>query len=242
MLRQFQSNSKTPEAEFQNGPVTVQLRKRPLTVFEYPAAKSPPLGVVVFASGDGGWNNWEDTVSHALQTNGFTVLGINSADYAKTDYDLATLQADYDTIAQTVLSKYPASPPPLIVGGWSMGAAQAVAVAGGPNPPRELIGVLIASALSRGRYGLRISDQADILPSGAGTFGVADFTSGVNGLRIVQWHAGGDTVDSTAWLANLRTPHREMDFPDADHGFNGPDPKFLKQFVESAFWIVNSSL
>jgi hypothetical protein len=240
-LRQFQSDGKTPKEEFVEGPVTVQLRNRPFTVYEYPAAKSPPLAVVLFGSGDGGWSGWEDNVSHALQSKGFTVLGINSADYAKTDYDLATLQADDNTIAQSVLSKY-SVPPPLIVGGWSMGAAQAIAVAGGPNPPRGIVGLLIASALSRGRYGLRVSDQADILPTGPGTFAVADFTPGLNGLRIVQWHGAGDTIDSTAWLANLRTPHREMDFPNADHYFNGPNPYFVRQFAESALWILNSSL
>jgi phosphatidylglycerol lysyltransferase len=232
---------KISQAELHDGPVTIQLRNRPFTVFAYPAAKSPPLAVVLFASGDGGWNHWEDSVAHALQANGFTVMGINSADYAKTDYNLAILQADYDTIAQTVLSAYPNSPPPVIIGGWSMGGAQAIAVAGGPNPPRGLVGIRVASALSRGRYGLRVSDQLDVVPTGPGTFGVADFTSGVNGLRIVQWHGVGETLDSVAWLSNLRTPHREIDVPNGGHDFNDASPEFRRQVVENAFWILQSS-
>lgn len=231
-------SDKTVPVELHDGAVSIQLRHRPFTVFEFPAKVSPPVGVILLASGDGGWGAWEETVSQSLQANGFTVVGINSNDYAKTDYDLATLQADWNTIAQSVRDQFPNSPPRVIVSGWSMGAAQAIAVAGGPDRPKGLVGVLVASLFSRGRYGLRISDEADILPTGPGTFAMTDFASGMNGLRIVQWHAVGDRDDSTAWLSKLKTIHREIDFKNAGHDFNGASPEFMQKFAESALWIL----
>jgi len=221
--------------------ITINLQRGPFTVFEFPAKKTPPLAVIIFGSGDGGWSSWEETVSHALQARGYTVIGIDSADYAKTDYDLATLQADFDKIARTFADPSGASSPPLIVGGWSMGAAQAIAVAGGPNPPGNLVGVLAVSPLSRGRYGLRVSDQLNILPTGPGTFAVGDFASGMDGLRIGQWHAAEDRIDSRAWLSGLKAAHREYDFPDAGHDYADANQAFLRQLVESVAWILNPS-
>jgi len=235
-----QSGDNTVATELQGGPTTIQLSHRPLTVFQFPAMKAP-LAVILFASGDGGWIEWEESVSRNLQANGYTVIGIDSSDYAKTDYDEAMLQADFSTIARATMAAYKSPPPPLIVGGWSMGAAQAIAVGGGPNRPPSLVGLLLVSPSSRGRFGLRVSDRVDILPTGPGTFSVEDFIPGLNGLRIAQWHAGGDTVDSTAWLSDLKTDHREYDYPNVGHDYAYPNPSFLNQMVESVAWILNPS-
>ena len=119
-----------------------------------------------------------------------------------------------------------------------MGAAQAIAVGGGPNRPPGLVGLLLLSPCSRGRYGLRMTDHLEVLPSGPGTFAVEDFISGLNGLRIAQWHAGDDTVDSTAWLSDLQTPHREFDFLHSGHDYAYATPAFLRQLVDSVAWIL----
>ena len=224
--------------ELQTGPLTIQLRDRLFTVFVFPTTRPHPSALILFASGDGGWDGWESAVAGALQASGYTVMGIDSADYAKTSYDLATLQADWGTIAQRGLAAYPDSPPPVIAGGWSMGAAQAIAVGGGPDRPTGLMGLLLISASSRGRYGVTVADRFDVLPTGLGTFAAEDFVTGVNGLRIAQWHGEGDTVDSTAWLADLQTLHREFDYPNGGHFFGGPDPDFLSKLISSVDWIL----
>ncbi len=46
------------------------------------------------------------------------------------------------TIATTIRARYADNNPPVIIGGYSMGAAQAIAAAGGPHPPAGLVGVL----------------------------------------------------------------------------------------------------
>jgi alpha-beta hydrolase superfamily lysophospholipase len=219
--------------------VVIKLRRGPLTVFDFAPRQIRPRAVIIFGSGDGGWGGWEETVSETLRKNGYQVIGIDSADYARTDYDLTTLQEDFRKIADKFLSAYGANPPPLLEGGWSMGAAQAIAIAGGAHPPRDLAGLIIASPLSRGRYGLRLTDKLNILPTGPGTFAVDDFAPAMAHLRIAQWHGTEDTIDSTAWLKALKSPHREYDLPNAGHTYNGASPLFLQQLVGSIGWILD---
>jgi pimeloyl-ACP methyl ester carboxylesterase len=221
--------------------ITIDLKREKLTVIEYPSRQSTTRAIVLFGSGDGGWNSLEAEVAGALQVDGFDVIGIDSEAYATSDYDLDTLQSDFAALAQMAEKPFGEQPRPLIVGGYSMGAAQAIAVAGGPHPPPHLIGLLLMDPLSRGRYGLRTADQMNVLPTGSGTFSVADFAANLKNLRVVQWHAAKDPIDSRAWLTSLAIPYREFDFPGAGHGYDVGREAFLTQFVDSADWIVGPS-
>lgn len=219
--------------------VKLHLQRGAFTVFDFVPKTPRPRALIIFGSGDGGWGGWEETVSETLRKNGYQVIGIDSADYARTDYDLPTLQSDFRQIADKFLAPYGSNPPPLLEGGWSMGAAQAIAVAGGPNPPRNLKGLILASPLSRGRYGLRVSDQMNVLPTGPGTFAVRDFAPSMNHLRIAQWHALNDVIDSRAWLQDLKDPHREYDLPHAGHNYNQASESFLHDLLNSLQWILD---
>jgi hypothetical protein len=129
--------------------------------------------------------------------------------------------------------------PPLVIGGYSMGAAQAIAAAGGPHPPSGLIGLLVIDPLSRGRYGLREADQMNELPEGPGTFGAASFAGTLGSVRVLQWHAENDSIDSHAWLDSLTAPHRFFVFPGAGHSYAVNRPEFIRQLVASVGWIVD---
>ncbi len=220
-------------------PVPVNLSRGPFSVLDFPSKTSQTRAIILFGSGDGGWSDFEEVICLTLQKQGYEVIGIDSNAYAKTDYDLATLQADMDTIAQSAKAAHSASPPPVILGGWSMGAAQAIAAAGGPNPPARLEGLVVLDPLSRGRYGLRLADQANLLPTGPGTFGVEDFAKTMGNLHVVQWHADLDSIDSRAWLGMLEAPHREFNFAQAGHSYAQGRAKFLQQLVDSILWISN---
>jgi phosphatidylglycerol lysyltransferase len=217
---------------------TINLKRDKLTVFEYLPKKNSVSAIILFSSGDGGWNQLEDQVAHNLCAHGFEVIGVDSAAYASSDYDLGTLQTDYGAIAQMAESPFHAHPLPLIVGGYSMGAAQAIAVAGGPHPPPDLVGLFLMDPLSRGRFGLRDADQMNVLPTGIGTFGVADFANNLKNIRIVQWHAANDPIDSRAWLTSLTVPYKEFDLPGAGHNYDVGRDAFLEQLVDSVNWIL----
>jgi phosphatidylglycerol lysyltransferase len=220
-------------------PVTMALTKHSSTVIRYPSKGKKTAAIILFASGDGGWDSLEEAVARTLQDRGYEVIGIDSVNYATTDYDLGILQADFAKIAQNAESPYGTHAPPLIVGGYSMGAAQAIAVAGGPHPPANLKGLLLIDPCLRGRYGLRISDQMNVLPTGAGTFSMDEFSRTMGKLRVVQWHADKDSIDSRAWLASLTAPHQEFDFPNAGHDYNNGRADFVRQFADSVGWILH---
>ena len=222
--------------------VQLQLKRGPFTVHDLRPAIDPPKAIVIFGSGDGGWGGWEGRVAHGVQDGGYEVITVNSAAYAETDYDLATLQEDYATIVRHFSARYGNKPPPLVLSGWSMGAAQAVAAAGGPHPPPHLGGVAVASLLSRGRYGLHLVDKLDIPPHGRGTFGVADFAAALKEVPLVQWHGAEDFIDSQAWLSDLHDRHREYDMPNTGHYFDEASDKFLRQFVGSLDWLLQRPL
>jgi phosphatidylglycerol lysyltransferase len=220
-------------------PFMVAMKKPSSTFLQYPSNGKDPAAIILFASGDGGWDGLEDAVARTLQARNYEVIGIDSVKYATTDYDLATLQSDYAKIAEAAELPYGVHAPPLIVGGYSMGAAQAIAVAGGPRPPTNLKGLLLVDPCSRGRYGLRISDQMNVLPTGAGTFSMNDFSGTMGHLRVVQWHADKDAIDSRAWLVSLTAPHKEFDFPNAGHDYNNDRKDFLGQLADSVGWILS---
>jgi phosphatidylglycerol lysyltransferase len=219
-------------------PVVVQLARGPFQLLEFPSRQPVPRAIILFGSGDGGWSGFEEEIAFALQDQGYEVIGVNFNAYAETDYDLATLQGDFDRIAQVVRQPFGDHAPPLIVGGWSMGAAQAIAVGGGPNPPHALAGLLVVDPCSRGRYGLRLSDRTDFLPTGENTFGVEEFAKTLGNLRVVQWHAADDTIDSRTWLATLQAPHKEIDFARTGHYYSEGREDFLRKLAASVPWIL----
>jgi len=205
-----------------------------------------PVAVIVFGSGDGGITPWEDRLCRALQASGYEMLETDCAVYAKTDYDLETLQADTNTIAQSSLAQYGNHPPPLILGGWSMGAEQAVPAAGGPHPPAGLVGLLLVSPGDRGRYGLRTADRFDVSPTGPGTFALQDFAHSLDKVRVVQWSASLDLFSSKKWLSSLTAPYKALDYPKGTHFYNGaneawwdgPSDNFIKLLKGSLTWIL----
>lgn len=219
--------------------LTIELNRGAFTAFDFPSRKPATTALLLFGSGDGGWGDLEEAICRTFQNQGYEVIGIDSHAYAGTEYNLEILQSDYGKLARTVLAPYGNHPPPLILGGYSMGAAQAIAAAGGPHPPQGLIGLLLIDPLSRGRYGLHISDQLNMLPTGPGTFGADAFSNAMGSLRIVQWHAENDSIDSRDWLDSLTAPHKLFTFPHAGHLYAAHRDDFLRQLAQSAQWIIH---
>jgi alpha-beta hydrolase superfamily lysophospholipase len=222
--------------------VKLQLKRGEFTIFRYvpgdPAYAASPKALIIFGSGDGGFDGWENRVCQALQQEGYEMLGFDCAAYAKTDYDLDTLQTDMNTIAQSSLSKYPDHATPLILGGWSMGAEQAVAAAGGPHPPKGVGGLLLISPGDRGRYGLRTPDRWNVTPTGAGTFGLVDFAQKLGQTRVAQWNGNLDLMGSKAWLPFVTAPHRQFDFSYGLHDYNGASDAWLALLNKSIAWVL----
>jgi hypothetical protein len=201
-----------------------------------------PKALIIFGTGCSGWSYWEERVCCKLQSSGYEVLGLDFARYSQFDYDLNNLESDYRKIAQFGMQHYGNHPLPVILGGWSTGAEQAVAVAGGPNPPSGLTGLLLVSPGSEGGYGPYATNYITWEAPASKLFQLTDFDSRLRNIRIAQWHAELDPLDSRAWLASLPTSHREFDFDDAIHDYRGACDDFLTRLNDSVSWILTGSL
>lgn len=218
--------------------VTIQLTRSKETVRLYEPDELPPRAIFVFGSGDGGWSAWEDAVSHWLRDAGIFVVGFDMREYAESDYDAATLGRDMGTLARDALARANGVDTPVIYGGWSMGAVQVVAAAAWKDRPANLVGLMLMSADSRGRYGLRASDELGVTPTGAGTFSLSDFTKNMEKLRVAQFHGGADFMASTAWIQSLKSKHQLYIVPGANHGFDGPSDDFQSYLLNGVSWLL----
>jgi len=228
-------------ADEPNAPaIAISLKRGSLETYHF-VPSGPPRAIILFGSGDGGWGYVENRVCGYLQRNGFYTVGIDFRKYAATDYDADTLVSDFAAAAMDASTRAGNAELPVIYGGWSMGAVQAVAACGGRDrrSPR-LVGLVLMSMDQRGRYGLRLPEQIGLEPEGEGTFGVADFTAAVANLKVVQLSAAGDWMNNTDWIKSLKTPHRLYELEHPNHDFNGADDALQQALFEGIKWIANS--
>jgi pimeloyl-ACP methyl ester carboxylesterase len=218
--------------------VTLPLKRGPFGTYHFvPTGNARAL--VLFGSGDGGWGRLENRVCSVLASRGIYAVGIDFNKYAETDYDAATLTSDFAQVTQDALSRSNNPNLAVIYGGWSMGAVQAVAAAGGDSRPTNLVGLILLSMDKRGRYGLRLPERVGLEPEGEGTFGVADFTAQVANLRVVQFAAADDWMNNTDWIRSLETPHRLFELENSNHDFNGADETFEDDLFGGINWILD---
>lgn len=217
---------------------TVALARGDAKVRFYEPDEVPPKAIMIFGSGDGGWSPWEDALAHWLRDEGAFVLGFDLREYARKDYDQPTLARDMAALAAEAVKRSQGPQAPVIYAGWSMGAVQAVAAAGGKERPANLAGLMLFSADSRGRYGLREKDELGVTPQGPGTFSLTEFSPAMKDLRVAQYHGGADFMASTAWVQSLKSPHTLYLVPGANHGFDGPDDSFQEWVVRGFRWVL----
>ena len=218
--------------------ITLPLQRGPFGTYHF-VPTGAVRALVLFGSGDGGWGHLENRICSILASQGIYTVGIDFSKYAEADYDAGTLALDFATITQNAPARTKNPDLPVIYGGWSMGAVQAVAAAGGESRPHNLVGVLLLSMDKRGRYGLRLPERVGLEPEGEGTFGVADFTAAVANLRVVQFAAADDWMNNTDWIRGLPSPHRLFELENSNHDFNGADQTFENELLDGINWILD---
>jgi len=218
--------------------VTLPLKRGPFGTYHF-VPTGAARALVLFGSGDGGWGHLENRVCSSLSSQGIYIVGIDFNKYAESDYDAGTLILDFAAITRDALARTKNPDLPVIYGGWSMGAVQAVAAAGGEGRSQNLVGLILLSMDKRGRYGLRLPERVGLEPEGEGTFGVADFTSAMANLRVVQFAAAGDWMNNADWINRLPTPHQLFELENSNHDFNGADQTFEEELLEGINWILD---
>lgn len=222
-------------------PLDVPGARGPLPVYLYKPT-SPFRGVVLFASGDGGWKSFEDKICQELAVNGFCVIGWDCRKYADAGaYTQAILMADFAAAIREGSRAAGSPDKPLILAGFSTGAEQAVAAAAGKPRLSGLRGVLVIAPGERGRYGITTSDLMCITPQGEGSFALTEHSPGLAGLRLFQIHGEHDPLSQTHWLGSLTIPHKLKVYPNGWHTFQGGPPDFLALVVKAADWLLDEN-
>ena len=219
-------------------PAPIKLTRGPFAARVLDAQLKPARAVMVFGSGDGGWSEWEDTVCGWLSDAGVLIVAMDFKEYSSSDFNAEALCKDMAALADLGLKASGDAALPVIYGGWSMGAVQAVPAAAFKKRPKNLSGLLLMSADSRGRYGLRQSDELGLTPTGPGTFGLKEFSKQMAGLRVAQFHGTTDFMASTAWIRTLNTVHTLYEVPGANHGFDGPTEDFQDYVLKGLDWVL----
>lgn len=204
----------------------------------YPTPGGDPRALVVFGSGDGGWSAWEHVVATWLQEANVAVVAFDLEKYSATDFDQPTIAKDMAAAAAFAAERLEAKDIPVLYGGWSMGAAQAIAAAKGTNRPPELAGLLLMSLDSRGRYGVRASDLVGITPTGPGTFDLNEFNPDLKDIRVVQYHGTADFMAQTTWIRMLKSPHQLYLLKGMNHGFDGLTSAFQSVLLQGVAWAL----
>lgn len=209
----------------------------------YYCGPAKPRGIIILATGSGGWSYWEERTAQHLAEKGFAVGGWDCRKFADSrTYDHAQLCAGFLAAVEAVRKRCRAPDSlPVWYAGWSTGADQAVAAAATPDRPRGLTGLLLAALDTHGRYGITASDLLGVDPAGPDTFALADLARQLDGLRVVQFTAGLDLLDDVDWIENVRGPHRVIVMHGMLHDMGGAGPEFQSKLDEAIEWTLQTT-
>jgi Bacterial virulence protein (VirJ) len=219
--------------------LALQLPGGPWDTLYYGSARAP-RGIILLASGDGGWSKFDERVARHLVETGYAVAGWDCRKFADSrKYDQAQLIAGFKAAVVAVAKRSGASSNvPVWYGGWSTGAEQAVAAAATTDRPAHLVGLLLAAPGAHGRYGILLSDLMGQEPGGPGSFALTNMAPALTGLRVVQFAAGLDPLDDTSWLKKVTVPHKLIKLPGEFHNMGGFGPEFQQKMDEAITWTL----
>ena len=208
---------------------------------QYYTARSP-RGVLIVATGDGGWSNqWEEPLAIAAAAAGYAVGGWDCRSFANSrSFDQPQLVEAFNAAVNSVRTRAGLSLDcPVWYCGWSTGAEWSIAAAASPNREKHLVGILAVAPGERSRYGITSGDLLGLAPEGLGSYGLADFASALKGICIVQFSAGLDPLDDIKWLDELgpQTPHKLVRIPGVPHDMGCAGERFLAEFHMAIQWM-----
>ncbi len=223
--------------------ITTSLSSGPFEILYY--ASKHPRGIMIVATGDGGWSNqWEEPTALHAATVGYAVGGWDCRKFSESrSFGHDALVESFNATVEAVRKRagLPADCPVWYTG-WSTGAEWAVAAAASSSRDPHLVGILAVSPSDRSRYGITQSDLLGLDPQGPGSYALADHAPALHGLRVVQFAGGLDPLDESTWLKSLhkQTPHKLVEIPDVPHDMDSAGAVFLTQFDMAIQWTLDT--
>lgn len=212
----------------------------------YYCADASPRGIVLVATGDGGWSNqWEEPLAMHLMQSGYAIAGWDCRKFADSRaFDREALQESMEAAVEQVRRR--ASLPkkcPVWYTGWSTGAEWILAAAASPHLRHRVVGLLPAAPGRRSRFGITANDLLGLVPEGEKSFALMDMARDLHGMAIAQFSAGLDPTDDSDWHQALPsdTRARLVTIPGVLHDMNGAGEAFCRAFDESMAWTLQQS-
>jgi type IV secretory pathway VirJ component len=213
------------------------------------AAAQQPL--VLYASGDGGWFGAAVDMFDAIAHDGYNVVGFSARTFLRLERpdgrlsNPEQLASEYDTIlAETRTALHLSSDTPIVLSGWSRGAAFAILVATARNAPSHLRGV-VSIGLTDGED-LQVSEADDSDDAGvAGSSHRSRFQpyariGRLGDIRCAVIQATGDHFLPAARAHELfgaDTPFRHFYAVTArNHRFSGGRTAFESALADALHW------
>jgi pimeloyl-ACP methyl ester carboxylesterase len=227
----------------------VTVRGQQQDIYYFPASAKPPRGKILFTPGDGGWRGAAITIANQIAAWGYDVYGWDTKRYLRSfTSDTAVLSEadvarDFHAVASTL-----AGVDPVLLVGWSQGAAMSVLAAASARGERPVFAGIVAIGLPEtGVLGWRWKDDLTYVTKkepDEPKFRTAKYVSEVAPLPFCIVQAGNDGYTPVATLdalyAGARPPRRLMVVPGASHAFSGHESEFYSRLREGLEWTLTA--
>jgi dienelactone hydrolase len=240
-----------------NRTVKVPLRDRSIALHVYlPKQVTAAAPLILFASGSGGWHQFDAYVANALAQRGMPVCGINTHAYLKAFYTTSRpatvdeLISDYsDIIKEAKKVAEVEDNRPVILSGWSLGAGYAPLLASDPRIKPTVRGVISIAIAQNNETALSLSDRLFSRMTGK-TFGpsfdVTEYLKDTYPLPVAIIQPGDRRLPSAKQASRLIasaseksvTTLRLFDVKTAgSHSFASGRREFDRALEEALSWI-----
>lgn len=194
----------------------------------------PPVGGIVFFSGDGGWRSFDQNNGDSLQARGYWVLGVDDFRLFETEMSGDSLAAVGRRLVTAVRARLPTGAP-VYLAGYSFGASIVadMAARGVPSDGLYLLGP--------GRRGIRkitVGGFLDHDPTGPTSFDVAERLN-ARGCIPVVFVTGEDDTAGKGALVFLSTHGSVQQFmvAGASHHYHGGDSRYMRVAQAALDWL-----
>jgi type IV secretory pathway VirJ component len=245
-----------------NRTVKVPLRNRSIALHVYlPKQVTATAPLVLFASGSGGWHQFDAYVATALAQRGMPVCGINTHAYLKTFYTTSRpatvdeLISDYsDIIKEAKKVAEVEDNRPIILSGWSLGAGYAPLLASDPRIKPTVRGVISIAIARDNETALSVSNRLFSRMTGktfGPSFNVTEYLKGTSPLPVAIIQPGDHRRPAAKQASRLMasanekavTTIRLFDVETAgSHSFANGRREFDRALEEALAWINSVQL
>jgi len=251
-----------PELKAINRTVKVPLRNRSIALHVYlPKQVTATAPLILFASGSGGWHQFDAYVATALAQRGMPVCGINTHAYLKTFYTTSRpatvdeLISDYsDIIKEAKKVAEVEDNRPIILSGWSLGAGYAPLLASDPRIKPTVRGVISIAIARDNETALSVSNRLFSRMTGktfGPSFNVTEYLKGTSPLPVAIIQPGDHRRPAAKQASRLMasanekavTTIRLFDVETAgSHSFANGRREFDRALEEALAWINSVQL